>query len=103
MACKRYLPPIHLTEFLKTLSSDLIKTLGYSVENRAIEMITLGTGGTKVSVESQFKTLREDRAHMKNIADSLTTLALRSLARRGMSKSNKLLAHVTTNTTFPKI
>ena len=53
MACKRYLPPIHLTEFLKTLSSDLIKTLGYSVENRAIEMITLGTGGTKVLMWSQ--------------------------------------------------
>lgn len=53
MACKRYLPPNRLAEFLKDIHPDSKKTIGFSVENRSIEMITIGTGSYTILMWSQ--------------------------------------------------
>lgn len=53
MRCKRYLPPEQLELFLSQFESSKKSTLGFSVQNRPIEMLQIGSGPFKILMWSQ--------------------------------------------------
>ena len=53
MECKRYLPPKQLDQFLSQFDSSSKSTLGFSVQNRPIEMLKIGSGPYKILMWSQ--------------------------------------------------
>ena len=52
MKCKRYLPPEQLQEFLSQFDT-LTKNIGFSVQNRPIKMLEIGSGPYKILIWSQ--------------------------------------------------
>ena len=53
MTCRRYYPPEKLQQFLTQFDSSEKITLGFSVQNRPIEMLEIGSGNYKVLIWSQ--------------------------------------------------
>lgn len=53
MECNRYLPPKQLDQFLSQFDSSSKSTLGFSVQNRPIEMLKIGSGSYKILMWSQ--------------------------------------------------
>jgi hypothetical protein len=52
MKCKRYLPPEQLQEFLSQFDT-VTKNIGFSVQNRPIKMLKIGSGPYKILIWSQ--------------------------------------------------
>ena len=52
MKCKRYLPPEQLQEFLSQFDT-ITKSIGFSVQNRPIKMLEIGSGPHKILIWSQ--------------------------------------------------
>jgi len=52
MECKRYLPPEQLEEFF-TRFDTITKSIGFSVQNRPIKMLEVGSGSYKILIWSQ--------------------------------------------------
>ena len=53
MACKRYLPPALLERFFNQFDADVKSTVGYTVRNRPIDLLKIGSGDYQVLMWSQ--------------------------------------------------
>ena len=53
MACKRYLPPALLDRFFNQFDTDVKSTVGYTVQNRPINLLKIGSGDYHVLMWSQ--------------------------------------------------
>ena len=53
MVCKRYLPPSRLEGFLNQFDAAVKSTVGYTVQNRPIDLLKIGSGDYQVLMWSQ--------------------------------------------------